>query len=814
MISSLLELSMKVAVYVATLIGIIILSTYLYLLPELPRVDNVDQSKLQIPLKIYTSDGKLIGEFGEKKRRPLDFEEIPDNLRNAFLAAEDDSFFEHRGVSYPSLVRAISQYVRVGLDATGGGTITMQVVRNYLLTREKKVRRKLKEIFLAFHLESSFSKEEIFEIYVNTIFLGNRSYGIEAAANTYFGKSVGELTVAESALIASLAQLPSRVNPIRNPERTKARRNWVLYRMKLLRFISEQDYLIAINSEINLPISINNYDIEASHLAELARFEVINRYGIRAYEEGWSVYTTIDSELQQRANEAITKRLFEYDKRHGWRDKINYADQLGSDFFNTIEREDFNFFLSSQDYGIQSDPIDYRNISEELLRDIFEENPFIQSHQRAIVVEVWDSGFTAIDEQFNLETIQWDDSYFWAREFLDENRKGSVPKGFTDLLQIGDLIYLLKDDDQLQLDQIPQAQSSLISFNPKTGEILSYVGGSAFNDSQFDRVRQSYPQSGSVFKPFIYASAFSDGYNPSSLINDAPIIFEDENLETYWRPENYSGKFYGLTSLREALVQSINIVSIKLLREIGIKKSSETVDNFGFGLERLPQDLSLALGSGNFSPAEVARGFSVFANDGMISDIHFVSHIKDKNEKVIFDHSEIDVVNLSSISAFPWLNTIQLDASKPYFLLPPLNKSDPVIDPRVAFMIKDILKDASQRGSNGRLTRFLERKDFAGKTGTTNDAVSTWFSGFNSNIVTTVWVGNDDFKSLGDNEFGSTTALPIWVDYMNSAFKKVDVDKFTLPDGISYVRINKKTGELSESAADDSYFELVLSEDL
>ena len=813
MISSLIELFLKVAIFVATMIGIIILSTYLYLLPELPRVDNVDQSKLQIPLKIYTSDEKLIGEFGEKKRRPLDFQEIPEDLKNAFLAAEDDGFFEHRGVSYPSLIRAFSQYIRVGLDATGGGTITMQVVRNYLLTREKKVRRKIKEIFLAFHLESSFSKQEIFEIYVNTIFLGNRSYGIEAAANTYFGKSVGELTIAESALIASLAQLPSRVNPIRNPERTKARRNWVLYRMKILNFITEQDYVTAINSEINLPISINNYDLEASHLAELARFEVINRYGIRAYEEGWSVYTTIDSELQKRANEAITKRLFEYDKRHGWRDKKNYADQLGNEFFNTIEKEDFDFLIS-QDYVIQSDPIDYENLSEKVLRNIFEENSYVLSHQRAIVIEVWDSGFRAIDEEFNFEIIDWDDNYIWAREFIDENRRGAAPKGFTDLLQPGDLIYLTKENDQTRLDQIPLAQSSLISFNPKSGEVQSYVGGSVFNDSQFDRVRQSYPQSGSVFKPFIYASALSGGYNPSSLINDAPIIFEDENLETFWRPENYSGKFYGLTTLREALVQSINIVSIKLLREIGVKKSSEIIDNFGFNFDRLPQDLSLALGSGNFSPAEVARGFSVFANDGVISDIHYVRQIRDKNDNIIFGHSESNDVNISSISAFPWLNTVQLDASKPYFLLPPINKADPVIDPRVAFMVKDILKEASQRGSNGRLTRFLDRKDFAGKTGTTNDAVSTWFSGFNSNIVTTVWVGNDDFESLGDNEFGSTTALPIWVDYMDFAFKKVDIDEFTLPDGISYVRINKKTGELSKSAEDESYFELFLREDL
>ena len=813
MINWIVEFSLKGIFVLTTLVGITILSTYLYLLPELPEVDSVDQSKLQIPLKIYTLDEKLIGEFGEKKRRPLNFDEIPENLKNAFLAAEDDSFFEHRGVSYPSLIRAFSQYIRVGLDATGGGTITMQVVRNYLLTKEKKVRRKIKEIFLAFHLESSFSKEEIFEIYVNTIFLGNRSYGIEAAANTYFGKSVGELSIAESALIASLAQLPSRVNPIRNPERTKARRNWVLYRMKVLDFISEQDYEIAVNSEINLPISINNYDLEASHLAELTRSEVINRYGVRAYEQGWSVYTTINSELQERANGAITQRLFEYDKRHGWRDKKNYAEQLGSEFFNTIKSEDFDLYLS-QDYILQADPINYENVSEKLLRDIFEENPFILSHQRAIVLEVWDSGFTAIDEKFSFETVEWNDSYSWAREFLDENRKGEIPKGFTDLLEIGDLIYLQRVNNEIKLDQIPKAQSALISYNPKTGEVLSYVGGSVFNDSQFDRVRQSYPQSGSVFKPFIYASAFVENYNPSSLINDGPIIFEDDNLETFWRPENYSGKFYGEITLREALVQSINIVSIKLLREIGLKSTSEVINNFGFSKDRLPQDLSLALGSGNFSPAEVARGFSVFANNGMISDLHYVAMIKDSNGNIIFDQSKVDNLNISSISAFPWLNTVQLDASKPYFLLSPINSFDPVIDPRVAFMVKDILREASQRGSNGRITKFLNRKDFAGKTGTTNDAVSTWFSGFNSNIVTTVWVGNDDFESLGDNEFGSTTALPIWVDYMDFAFKNIDVDEFSLPDGISFVRINKKTGEISNSITDDSYFELFLNEDL
>ena len=798
---------LTLAVFVA------VLGTFIFYKNELPNVMGADQSQLQLPLKIYTSDGVLIGEFGEKKRRPLKFEEIPEDLKNAFLSAEDDQFFIHRGISYPSLVRAFSQYLIVGLDATGGGTISMQVVRNYLLTREKRVERKIKEIFLALMLESAFSKEEIFELYVNRIFLGNRSYGIEAAANTYFGKSVKDLTISESALIASLAQLPSTVNPIRNPERTQTRRNWVLKRMLMLDFISFNAYREAISEDINLPLSIERYDLDASHLAELVRSEVINRYGIRAYEEGWSVFTTINSENQKEAQKAIATRLLEYDKRHGWRPKRNYFTEIGQDNINKLSAQDFSVLFSEEVISASDPLLDNENLID-TFRSIFAENIYIKSHQRGIVIETWETGFTVINEELQLRTIVWDEIYEWMRKYIDENTRGTKPSGFSSLLRPGDFIYLVEKDGELVLDQIPDVQSSILSYHPKTGAVIAYVGGSSFTQTQFDRVRQSFPQTGSAFKPFIYAAAFNQGYRPSNLINDAPIIFDDANLETYWRPENYSGEFYGLTSLREALVQSINIVSIKLLRELGIDTATSFISNFGFEDARIPKDLSLALGSGNFSPAEVARAFGVFANQGMIPDLYYVLSIEDKNGNIIYQYKKEEEINVSSLNAFPWFTTVQLDASKPYYLLKPLNQKEPVIDPRITFLVKDILTEAAQRGSNGRLTRYLSRKDFAGKTGTTNDAVSTWFTGFHSDLVTTIWVGNDDFQSLGDNEFGSTTALPIWVDYMGKAFPSLEPDSNEMPDGISYIRVDKRTGKQTQETGQQTYFDLFFSEDL
>ena len=793
------------------------LTVYLYLKPDLPEISLVDQSQLQIPLKIYTSDGVLIGEFGEKKRRPISFDDIPDNLKNAFLAAEDDGFFRHQGISYTGILRSFIRCIGPNGCFGGGGTISMQVVRGYVLTRDQTVIRKLKEILLAYQLESSASKNEIFELYVNSIFLGNRSYGIESAADTYFGKTSQELSLAESALIASLAQLPSRVNPIKAPERTKSRRNWILGRMLKLRYISNEDYVLAIAEPVNISKNIKSYDLDSRHLAELIRQEIINRYGLKAYTEGWEVYSTIDSKLQTKAIASISERLSEYDKRHGWRQKKNYLDIFSIEDLNSLLNLDYSPLTDglAESFDFTSDV----DTLIERVRDAFDSNTFIHSHKRGIVIDVNEDNFIYLSEDLKVLSIDWDEElYKWARRYISINSRGAIPQNFYDLIKPGDFIYLKSINDAIILDQIPLAEAALISIDPKTGSISSYVGGSSFNDGLFDRVRLSFPQTGSSFKPFVYAAAFANNYNPSSLINDAPIIFNDENLESFWRPENYTGKFYGPTRLREGLVQSLNIVSIKLLRELGISKANNYISKFGFERNRLPNDLSLALGSGNFSPAEVARSYGVLANDGYLVDLYYVSKILDRNGNDIFIHKditedqEIDVT--SNMTAFPWLNTLELEAKKPYSLLNNVPNKNRIIDERVTHIVKDILKEHTRRGSTGRKTGILKRSDIAGKTGTTNDAKSTWFSGFHEDLVTTVWVGTDDFTSLGDNEYGSSIALPIWVDYMSLALDSIPESKITIPSGISYVKVNKSTGEIANPSDKNTYFELFLNENI
>ena len=793
------------------------LTLYLYLKPDLPEISLVDQSQLQIPLKIYTSDGVLIGEFGEKKRRPISFDDIPDNLKNAFLAAEDDGFFRHQGISYTGILRSFIRCIGPNGCFGGGGTISMQVVRGYVLTRDQTVIRKLKEILLAYQLESSASKNEIFELYVNSIFLGNRSYGIESAADTYFGKTSQELSLAESALIASLAQLPSRVNPIKAPERTKSRRNWILGRMLKLRYISNEDYVLAIAEPVNISKNIKSYDLDSRHLAELIRQEIINRYGLKAYTEGWEVYSTIDSKLQTKAIASISERLSEYDKRHGWRQKNNYLDIFSIEDLNSLLNLDYSpltdGLAESFDFTSNVDTLIER------VRDAFDSNTFIHSHKRGIVIDVNEDNFIYLSEDLKVLSIDWDEElYKWARRYISINSRGAIPQNFYDLIKPGDFIYLKSINDAIILDQIPLAEAALISIDPKTGSISSYVGGSSFNDGLFDRVRLSFPQTGSSFKPFVYAAAFANNYNPSSLINDAPIIFNDENLESFWRPENYTGKFYGPTRLREGLVQSLNIVSIKLLRELGISKANNYISKFGFERNRLPNDLSLALGSGNFSPAEVARSYGVLANDGYLVDLYYVSKILDRNGNDIFTHKDItedqEMDVTSNMTAFPWLNTLELEAKKPYSLLNNVPNKNRIIDERVTHIVKDILKEHTRRGSTGRKTGILKRSDIAGKTGTTNDAKSTWFSGFHEDLVTTVWVGTDDFTSLGDNEYGSSIALPIWVDYMSLALDSLPESKITIPSGISYVKVNKSTGEIANPSDKNTYFELFLNENI
>ncbi|MDA8613398.1 transglycosylase domain-containing protein [Gammaproteobacteria bacterium] len=793
---------------IGTLLSILVIGVgYLFIKPSLPEIDLVDEDVLQIPLKIFTSDGVLIGEFGDQKRRTIEYEDIPLNLKNAFLAAEDDQFFQHDGIRISSLIRAVYQMVQSGEIVSGGGTITMQVVRGYLLSREQKILRKIKEIYLAFELESNASKEEIFSLYLNTIFLGNRSYGVEAAANKYFSKSISELTLAESALIASSAQLPSRINPIRSPDRSLIRRNWILGRMYKLGYIGRAQYLLAKTEPINLTRLDSSFALDGRYIAELARQAIIERYGLSAYRDGLSVFTSIDSALQQAALESITKNLYAYDKRHGWREPINLLLKIPEFIFEELQAGNLDILYEESS---QFDELGMQQLNISIIRDYFSEFIIEGKHSGGIVIDVKPERVIYLNDSFQLQSLPWDDSYKWAKQKIDINKLGPSPQNFYDILRVGDLIHLTKIDENYFLDQVPDAEVAFISSDPSSGAIKTYVGGIDFSKSNFDRVKQSYPQAGSSFKPFIYASAFANGYSASDKINDAPIIFEDSNLESSWRPENYTGKFYGPIRLREALVQSVNLVSIKLLREMGISKTQNYLSRFGFPVSRLAPDLSLALGSSSFSPAEMLRAYNILVNSKDPKDLFFIERIEDRNKNTIFEHSKIEDKK-QNIDGFPWFQTQLTEKIQPFYLLPPItNVIKQPIDPRITFITKDILREALSRGSNGRKTKVLNRSDIAGKTGTTNDAISTWFSGFHNDLATTVWVGTDDFSSLGNNEFGSTIALPVWVDFMQIALPSLPEEEWKIPKGLSYVRVDRETGKPTEETSDNAYFELFL----
>ena len=803
----LIKISFFSGIFLCITAILVILATYIYIKPDLPEISLVDESELQMPLKVFTKDRVLIGEFGEIKRRATNYEEIPKNIKNAFLAAEDDNFFNHQGISYKGLIRSFIRCLRPSGCQAGAGTITMQVVRGYLLTRDQTVIRKIKEIYLALELEGISNKEEIFELYVNRIFLGNRSYGIEAASNTYFDKGLEDLTLSESATIAALAQLPSRINPVKDKRRTTQRRNWILSRMLLLNYIDKTEFNEAISQDIKIAQNINLYDVDANHIAEIARQEIVKRYGLRAYKEGWSVITTIDSNSQKIAKKSMMEQLFDYDKRHGWRKPTNYEMLFSSSQIESLKNLNLEF-VTSENY-VNNEDLSKNNISN-ILSTIFNNHSYFKNYVKALVISVSDKKIVLIDENFETKEVDWSNEYNWAKKRVSINNYGQRPNSFFDLVDFGDFVYLKDNESFFILEQIPIAESSLISLNPNTGEVIAYLGGKNFYQSSFDRVKLSYPQSGSSFKPFIYSAALNNGYNLSTLINDAPVVFEDDNLETAWRPQNYTGEFYGPISIREALTKSVNIVSIKLLRELGIEKSHNYLENFGFKKSRLPNDLSLALGSGNFSPLEMARAYSVIANNGSVPDIYFIERIEDRFGNIIFSYSDFDIQR--DINAFPWLDTLEMNVKKPYYLIETIGSGENVIDERIAFLMKDVLRGFMKNGVAGRKSAFLKRDDIGGKTGTTNDSVSTWFSGFHNDLVTTVWVGTDDFTSLGENEYGSTIALPIWLNYMDFKLKTLKNSEDLIPEKISFERVNKSTGEIDTKSKDNFYFELFLEE--
>ncbi len=776
----------------------ITLGIYLYFAPEIPSSSEVASVELQVPLKIFTKDGKLIGEFGEIHRTKLKFEEIPDTFVKAFLAAEDSDYFNHTGVDVLSLVRAAYQFLREGEIVSGGGTITMQVARNYVLTKERTFERKLKEIFTALKIDFSFTKEEIFELYVNQIFLGNRAYGIKAAAEIYYDKNLEDLNLAQYAMIAALPKAPSRINPLINPRKAINRRNYVLRRMLALEFIDQTQFDVASSAPVTASFSGISPEVEADYLAEEIRKYIIKNYGLSAYKDGYQVFSTIDSSYQTAAREAVEEGIEDYEERHGFEKPENHGYLLPKSFKNRSE-----FF-----YAFAYDPFSYL---DEFGIELEAKNPFskamefleqqaeFKNFKPAILISVEDKRLLTLNKEGKIENILLANLKKSIRPRINENRKDKKLTDFSEFFESGDLVWLSKDSNQnksITLSIHPKVQSALVSLNPSSGEILALVGGYNFRNSQFNRAIQAKPQLGSNFKPFLYAAAFENGFSPASIIVDSPLVFDDQNLEEIWRPRNASGKFYGATRLREALVQSRNVVSVKLLQEVSIKDAKESLEKFGFYKEELPNDLSLALGSYGASPMKNAELFSIFANGGKKVVPYFIDRIlfPDGNEINFSEEKKSKTGDYLS----QWFGTDEKQAD---------NFS---IDPRIAFMINDILKEAAQRGT-GRKINELGRKDFAAKTGTSNDAESTWFTGFNENILTTVWFGYDNPSSLGNNEFGSTTSLPIWLNYKKQIIDTIPKGKFKKPSGLIARKINLETGELAKPEDERVKFELFLN---
>ena len=757
---------------------------YLYLSPSLPDVETLRDVRLQTPMRVYTREGDLIGQFGEQKRTPLPFADIPEQFVEALLAAEDDSFFRHRGVDLMGLMRAVSELLLTGEKGSGGSTLTMQVARNYFLSLERTFMRKFNEILLAIEIERTLDKQEIFELYFNRVFLGHRSYGFEAAAQVYYGKSIGELNLAQHAMLAGIPKAPSRNNPISGPEAGLERRNWILGRMLALGYLDEARYREASTEPVTATHHGAQLAFSAHYAAEMARQEMLERYGMAAYTDGYHVYTTISSGLQQLAQQAVIDGLITYDKRHG---------------FRGAER--------------QLPPADPNSpdVEADGWRDALAEMPVIAGLAPAIVSAIRDDAVRVLHKDGSEHEIYWDNGLRQASRYRSENSRGPAPKTPADVVAVGDLIRVDQDDDgEWQLAQVPAAQAALVSLDPVDGAIVSVVGGMGFELSKFNRATQAQRQPGSSFKPFLYAAALDGGFTAASIINDAPVVMEDASLEGIWRPENDGGEFHGPTRLRWALTKSRNLVSIRLLQQLGTERMIDYVGRFGFDTSEFAPDLSLALGTHSVTPLEVATAYAVLANGGYAVRPYLIRRIDDNDGENLYT-ARPDTV-CADCDALTGTATAGEELSMEEILAVTggenegLPRAPQVMDPRVNFILDSMLRDVIKRGT-GRRALVLERGDLAGKTGTTNGPMDAWFSGYNPDVVTTAWVGFDNYTPLGRREFGGTAALPIWIDYMREALKDSPEREREVPAGIVTVGIDPDTGLLAAPDQRNAIFE-------
>ncbi|MFA0572102.1 penicillin-binding protein 1A [Vibrio splendidus] len=794
---------------------------YYYVKPELPDVATLRDVKLQTPMQVFSQDGKLISQFGEKRRNPVTYDEIPRHLVEALIATEDSRFYEHPGIDPIGITRAALVVAMSGSAKQGASTITQQLARNFFLSNEKKIMRKIKEIFIAIHIEQLLSKEEIMELYVNKIFLGHRSYGFGAAARVYFGKDLPELTLSEIATLAGMPKAPSTMNPIYSIERATHRRNVVLRRMLDEKYITQAEFDEARSETLISKYHGAEIELSAPYVAEVARAWMVERYGEAAYTSGMKVYTTVDSKLQKAANQAAIKNLLGYDERHGYRGAEKVLWQTAQ---SAWDQEQIVKHLKSQPtYG-----------------DLV---PAVVTAVDSKSAQVW------VKNQGE-GTIEWQ-GMNWARKFLTDNRQGPAPSQAKEILAVGEQVWVRHEaitgnevseepteeatadtetPVEWRLSQVPNANTAFVAMNPNNGAVLSMVGGFNFVHNKFNRATQSIRQVGSGIKPFIYSAAIDKGLTLASLINDAPINQWDKSQGTAWRPKNSPPTYVGPTRLRIGLAQSKNVMAVRVLREVGLDDTRNYLTRFGFDIDEVPRSETIALGAGSLTPMKVAQGYSVFANGGYYVEPFYISRIETPFGETEFEATPKVVCKDNcdhKVATDPMADEFaeqDVDAKVQY--------APQVISEQNAFLVREMMYSniwgggdwSAGTGWNGTGWRAqpLKRRDIGGKTGTTNDSKDTWYSGYGPGMVATVWVGFDNHNrnlgrtkansNLGKSqitgaEAGAKTAEPAWVDFMGTALAGVPAQRKEIPENIVRVRIDRETGLLTNKFDSSSMFE-------
>ena len=720
------------------------------LLSDLPAIENIRNIRLKVPLEVYTIDGRLIAQFGNHKRIPLTIDHVPKTLINAITAAEDDRFFHHYGIDITGIARALIANIRSGDISQGASTITMQVARNYFLSREKTYIRKIKEILLAIKLEQKLSKEEILELYINKIFLGHRAYGFAAAAAIYYDKPLEQLSLDQLAVLAGLPKAPSRNNPVTNPARALKRRNYVLYRMYTLHHIDRETYQSTIKQPVNARKSLLVTEVDAPHIAEMVRSSLISEFGESAYTDGYRVYTSIDSIHQAVANRALRHGLLAYDRRHGYRGPTNTLD--------TARLDDSSYVATA-------------------LASANAPAPLIP----AVVLDVTPDA-VSLTLAGSKEIVLGPSSWRWTKKTIDA------------VVIPGDLIYVTHSLDGLLLAQAPEIDGALVSLNPHDGAVLALVGGFDFSRNKLNHVTQALRQPGSNIKPFIYSAALDNGFSAASMISAAPIVIED-TLGNTWKPENYNKKFFGPTRLRRALSLSLNLVSVRIARSLGIPLVIDHLERFGFSRDRLSTGLSLALGSASTTPMEIARGYAVFANGGYLIEPYFIARVENRDGQIVRYANRTILCPACRPDQSP---SVQIGSG----IIRDRRYARRAISPENAYLMTSLMNEVMTTGT-GRKSLSLGRTDLSGKTGTTNNFRDAWFTGFNHDITASVWVGFDQPKDLGRRESGSRAALPIWIDYMAIALKDKPIHPATIPENIIVARINRHSGQVTDQTDPD-----------